>query len=85
MPKEKDKWSNVVSYGPNDYLSPEEYASLKDGVRDVWRKLGWLHLRMANDIDIRSTSPLPAADLQRRLKEAREKMDDLIKAYLKED
>ena len=84
MEKEKNRWSNVVIYDPDDFLLPQEYAAFTDGVRHVWREMGKLHLRLANDVNIKSTSMLPASELRDRLEELQKKIDQLAQNYLGE-
>ncbi|MEG0382481.1 MAG: hypothetical protein RR597_04520 [Christensenella sp.] len=80
----KEPWTNVIRYEAKDYLPKEEFAKLRNDLRVAWRALGWLHLRMTNDIDIASRSPLSRPELRRRLTEVEKEIEKLMDVYLKE-
>lgn len=82
---EKDKWTNVVTYEKGEYLSEKDFVRLKDEIRAVWRGLGWIHLRMTNDIDTENKAPLTRLQLKKRIEEARDKLQKIIDDDLKGD
>lgn len=81
---EKDRWTNVVPYGKDEYLTQKDFARIKDEVRRVWRSLGWIHLRMTNDIDTENRTPLNKPQLKKRIEEARDRLQKMIDNDLKE-
>ncbi len=85
MTQEKDKWSNKKNRLPEDYLSPEDFLKVKAGLKSAWRKLGWIHLRMTNDLDVKSKSPLTKIEIHRRLEEVKQELLKIDEAYLKEE
>lgn len=82
MAQEKDKWSNVVAYRQEDYLKREEYAALLQHIRLIWKKSAWLHLRLANDLDINTRSPMPIPELRKKILGIQKEMDQIVKQYL---
>ncbi|WP_066646306.1 hypothetical protein [Christensenella timonensis] len=74
----KDKWTNVVSYGPEDSLCEEDFIRVKDKLRGAWRTLGWVHLRMTNDIDTKSRSPLKKPEIRERISEVMEELQKIM-------
>lgn len=79
---EKEAWTNVVKRDKKDFLSPEEFTKMRDELRGAWRSLGWLHLRMTNDIDTNNRSPLPREELRSRLLTVKKELDRLMEVYL---
>lgn len=82
---EKDKWTNVVSYGPEDSLREEDFMRVKDKVRGAWRTLGWVHLRMTNDLDTKSRAPLKRPEIRERIGEVMDELQKIIDNDLQED
>lgn len=79
---EKEAWTNAVKYEKKDFLPGEEFVKLRNDLRGAWRSLGWIHLRMTNDIDTQSRSPLTRAELRRRLCEVKKEVERLMDVYL---
>lgn len=83
--KEKEKWTNIIRYRAEDYLAMEEFLALKGEIEGAWRSLGWINLRMANDININTKTAIPRPEMRRRLAEIKEKIEKCMELYLKED
>lgn len=79
---EREDWTNVLKHEKKDFLPSEEFIKLRDDLRGAWRSLGWLHLRMTNDIDTQNKSPLTRAELYRRLDEIKKEVERLMGVYL---
>ena len=82
---EKDKWTNVALYGKDEYLTQKDFARVRGEIRTVWRSLGWIHLRMTNDIDTENKMPLNKPQLKKRIEEARDRLQKMIDNDFKED
>lgn len=83
--EKKQPWTNIVSYRPDEYLPREEFEKLRADLKNAWHALGWLHLRMTNDLDIKTTSPLSRPELARRLAEVKKRIEKMMDVYLGED
>lgn len=81
----KQPWSNVVAYCPDEYLSREEFERLREDLKRTWHMLGWLHLRMTNDLAIKTTSPLPRPEIAKRLGEVKKQIEKMMDVYLEEE
>lgn len=82
---EKDKWTNIAVYGSEDTLCEEDFTRIKDKVRSAWRALGWVHLRMTNDLDIKSRTPLKKLEMRVRIGEAMDMLQKIMDHELRED
>lgn len=56
-------------------LQKEEFIRVKEEVRNAWRVLGQLQLRMTNDLNLNIKKRLSAEIIQKRLDEARIYLD----------
>ena len=81
----KQPWTNVVTYRPDEYLPREEFDKLRKDLKNTWHALGWLHLRMTNDLDTKSASMLPRPELARRLNEVKKQIEKMMDVYLEEN
>jgi len=64
-------------------LNREEFSNARQDVRDCWRKLGMLQLRMTNDLYL-GASRLPDAQIKAQLVQAREAIQGMIDSYFPE-
>ena len=81
----KQPWTHIVVYRPDDSLPREELEKLREDLKRTWHTLGWLHLRLANDLDIKTASPLPRPEIARRLGEVKKQIEKMMDVYLGED
>lgn len=81
----KDRWSNTRKAAPGEYLTPEDFLKVKAGLHSAWRKLGWIHLRMTNDLETKNPSPLTRIEIHCRMEEIKNELNELNQSYLEED
>ncbi len=72
----------MCKHEKKDFLPNEVFVKLRDDLRGTWRSLGWLHLRMTNDIDTHNRSPLTRAEIGRRLEDVKKEVERLMDVYL---
>ena len=82
--KAKKQWTNVISYSKDEYLTREKFEMLRSDVKEAWQALGWLHLRMTNDIDTKNPSPLSRPELMGRLQEVKKQIEKMMVSCLDE-
>ncbi len=82
--KAKKQWTNVISYSKDEYLTREKFEMLRSDVKEAWQALGWLQLRMTNDIDTKNPSPLSRPELMGRLQEVKEQIEKMMASCLDE-
>ena len=75
----------VYNFLPFMILPIYSKMCIRDRIRTVWRSLGWIHLRMTNDIDTENKMPLNKPQLKKRIEEARDRLQKMIDNDFKED
>lgn len=82
--KPSKEWTNVKVYTREEYLSAEEFKKLQLELKQIWKKTGWLHLRMQDDIDTKNSAPLSKPVLRREMQELQKQIEKLMIRYLEE-
>lgn len=59
-------------------LSEEKYLCIKEDVRQGWRALGLLHLRMQNDMDTGEARRIGRGEIADKMEEVAEKLRNAI-------
>lgn len=68
-----------------DPLSPEEFLSLKTEIRQCWRMLGMIHLRMHNDMELKTRKKTSRLEIYKRLEEVSRRLNDMMDTYFPMD
>ncbi len=64
------------------HLSEQDYRAALHEIRQCWRMLGMLRLRMQNDIDTGKKSRITALGIQEKVTEVRARLDALTREHL---
>ncbi|MDL2237487.1 hypothetical protein LJC56_06625 [Christensenellaceae bacterium OttesenSCG-928-K19] len=63
-------------------LPVAEFEEIKHEVRQCWRMLGMLHLRMHNDMNTKKGKAIPAHEIQERIWEVKARLEKLEQLFL---
>ncbi len=75
--KAQHRWTNTFSYEESDYLDAEQFQHMREDVRQCWRELGMLQLRMENDIKTNVKKKISVPEITRRLRRVAEKLNQM--------
>jgi hypothetical protein len=68
-----------------DALPSDALLSLKADIRQCWRMLGMVHLRMHNDLQLKSRKTTSRAEIYGRLDEVSRRLDAILADYFPEE
>ncbi len=64
------------------YLTLQDFNAVKKDVKRLWRKMGMLHLRMTNDIDIKNSKPINKEEIKMKLEALKADINNILDNFL---